>query len=392
MFKGNVLIPLTKYIRSFSSLGTSKYVDKIHIYNLWKDNCNELEKHYPKGKAIVLLDRDPLIKSIKGSNITSITPELMKFDYIDIAKKLDEYGLDVGRENTVLLDVIPPEGEGQDYKPFIGISMSLNKPDPDSRIDFIDVKKSLANDLGGECLSLRMCILAMKYDDDRNYLAKLQSTMKWHRTFRLCPYCGGVLIKKLSKASCKCTNCTKTFYPTINPVSMIMLTDSSNKHCLLVRHSNSVKGVFTTITGFANPGETLKSCAKREVAEEIGLECHNIRGIDYCQPWPMPDNSLIVPFYGVAEKDAKLTIETNEIQSAKWFTRQEVLEALERVNNDPFLKKLPSLIENDKEKYGYEVDNRLYYIPPHGALAYNLIKFWAEKSPIFTGKNAKKSS
>uniref|UniRef100_A0A0N4ZHU8 NAD(+) diphosphatase n=1 Tax=Parastrongyloides trichosuri TaxID=131310 RepID=A0A0N4ZHU8_PARTI len=387
IFQKHLLTSYDAFKKTYSTSIKSQYVGKIQVLNYWSRSCSELERMYSQGKVIVLLDKQPLIKKVKIND--TIVPELVKFDFNEIKQKFKEYGLEVGKENTVLLDVIPPEKEGCDYKPLIGVSMSLIRPDPDSGIDFQEVKRTLAADLGGECLGLRMCILTMKCEEERNYVAKLQSTMKWHRTFRLCPYCGGVLIKKLSKASCTCSNCHKTFYPTISPVSMTIISDPSNEYCLLVRHLNGVKGVFTVIAGFANPGETLKECAKREVAEEVGVECHSIVSIDSSQPWPIPDNSLISPFYGVVDKNAKFDIAQNEIECAKWFSRNQVLEAIKRTDNDPYLKKLPLIIEKELQKNEkFDIKNKLYYIPPPGALAYNLIKMWAEnpKGLINTAK------
>lgn len=114
LLKNNLFLKLNHcYIRLNSTLGQSNYVEKIYVYNYWSRNCNELEKQYPKGKAIVLLDRQPIVKKMKDRE--TLTPELVKFDYDVVKKKFKEYGLDVGKENTVLLDVIPPEKEGHDY-------------------------------------------------------------------------------------------------------------------------------------------------------------------------------------------------------------------------------------------------------------------------------------
>uniref|UniRef100_A0A0K0FQU3 Nudix hydrolase domain-containing protein n=1 Tax=Strongyloides venezuelensis TaxID=75913 RepID=A0A0K0FQU3_STRVS len=372
------LLLLTYNIKKYSNSTTSNYVGKIHVFNYWSENCGELKKMYSKGKVIVLLDREPLVKISKVNGV--ITPRLVRFDYNDIEKKLKEYGLRIENDNTVLLDVLSPTKIGYDYKPLIGVSIPLIKPEPTSGINFNENKKALAKDLGGQCISLIGCILTMISQIERNYLAKFQSTIQWHKTYKLCPCCGGRLIKKLAKTSATCENCLKIFYPTIHPVSMTIITDETNEYCLLVNHLDSIKGMFTVISGHANPGESLKECARRGIAEEIGLECSNLLIINASQPWPIHESSLIIPFCGVIKMTSKMDIAVNKIECARWFSRKEILEAIKRTDDDPFLKNLPSLIAKDlEEDKNFDVESKLYYVPPPGTLASMLIRAWAEK-------------
>ena len=53
-------------------------------------------------------------------------------------------------------------------------------------------------------------------------------------------------------------------------------------------------GIFSCLSGFVEPGETLEHAVRREVREEVGLE---IGDVDYrgSQPWPFP-HQLIVGF------------------------------------------------------------------------------------------------
>lgn len=58
----------------------------------------------------------------------------------------------------------------------------------------------------------------------------------------------------------------------------------------------------------------------------------------------------------------------DELESAAWFTRREVADALARTEADPYFKELRSKDVDSK--------NPLRYIPPRGAIAHQIIKQW----------------
>ena len=84
-----------------------------------------------------------------------------------------------------------------------------------------------------------------------------------------------------------------------SPVAITLITDPTDEFALLVRHKGSVNGVYTCVAGFAHSGETIADCAKREIAEEIGVEAKSIRSLGLSQPWPMPDSSLMCAHHAV---------------------------------------------------------------------------------------------
>ena len=76
-------------------------------------------------------------------------------------------------------------------------------------------------------------------------------------------------------------------------------------------------GVYSTLAGFVEPGESLEDTVVREVREEVGVEVTNVRYFG-SQPWPFP-NSLMIGF--VAEYAAgELRLQEGEIEDAGWFT------------------------------------------------------------------------
>ena len=91
--------------------------------------------------------------------------------------------------------------------------------------------------------------------------------------------------------------------------------------CLLGRQSRWVEGMYSTLAGFVDPGETLEQAVAREVFEESGIAVSDVR-YQASQPWPFP-SSLMLGFRATATTTA-ITIDAREIEDARWFTSAEV--------------------------------------------------------------------
>ncbi|NND58900.1 MAG: NUDIX domain-containing protein, partial [Gammaproteobacteria bacterium] len=94
---------------------------------------------------------------------------------------------------------------------------------------------------------------------------------------------------------------------------------------LLGRQTTWPEGMYSTIAGFVEPGESLEDAVRREVAEETGIV---VGTVAYCssQPWPFP-SSLMLGFTARAETTA-ITLHDNELEDARWFSRDQLAEAL----------------------------------------------------------------
>ncbi|KAK6036641.1 hypothetical protein COOONC_25854 [Cooperia oncophora] len=90
---------------------------------------------------------------------------------------------------------------------------------------------------------------------------------------------------RISKSAAGCPSCSRIFYPTFSPVAITLVSDPTDSYALLIRHKASPASLYTAIAGFAQ--------------------------IDACP---------------------------GELESARWFSREEVAAALQRTLNDPFLK------------------------------------------------------
>lgn len=68
-------------------------------------------------------------------------------------------------------------------------------------------------------------------------------------------------------------------------------------------------------------GETIEDAVRREVEEEAGVKVGHVQYVS-CQPWPMP-SSLMIGCLAVASS-TEIKVDKNEIEDARWFTREEV--------------------------------------------------------------------
>src|SRR5690606_24374847 len=94
-----------------------------------------------------------------------------------------------------------------------------------------------------------------------------------------------------------CPGCGADHYPRTDP-AVIMAVEDPEGRLLLGRQATWPERRFSTLAGFVEPGESLESAVRREVAEETGVQ---VGAVDYrgSQPWPFP-SSLMLGFRATA--------------------------------------------------------------------------------------------
>lgn len=151
--------------------------------------------------------------------------------------------------------------------------------------------------------------------------ATARALYNWHRTHGFCASCGHASDMVMAGWERACPACGAKHFPRTDPV-VIMLVTHGNA-ALLGRSKGWPERMYSALAGFIEPGETLESAVAREVREETGIGLHKIRYVA-SQPWPFP-NSLMLG--AIAEATSREITLDDELEDARWFSREDVLRA-----------------------------------------------------------------
>lgn len=113
----------------------------------------------------------------------------------------------------------------------------------------------------------------------------------------------------------------RLIFPRIEPAVITSIIDSQQR--ILLQHNAAWRENFYSVSaGFVEAGENLEHAARREAFEETGIELGALQYLG-SQPWPFP-SSLMVAFAGAA-RTTDIHVDGKETESARWFTRDELL-------------------------------------------------------------------
>lgn len=148
----------------------------------------------------------------------------------------------------------------------------------------------------------------------------------WHATHKFCGRCGSgnELIEAGHSRLCTNPECKHQTFPRTDPAVIMVVTRTFSdgvERCLLGRQATWAPGMFSSLAGFVDPGETLEQAVAREVMEEAGITVNNVHYIA-SQPWPFP-SSIMLGFIAEAVTE-HIQVDKDELEDAKWFSREEV--------------------------------------------------------------------
>ena len=161
--------------------------------------------------------------------------------------------------------------------------------------------------------------------DQAAMLAAAKALMHWHAHRRFCSNCGA--LNEVAAAGWRrdCKTCNTTHFPRTDPVVIMLAVDGDA--CLLGRQPRFPKGMYSALAGFVEPGETIEAAVRREIWEEAHVACRAVRYFA-SQPWPFPASLMIGCF---AEADGRgLEVDRVELEDARWFSREETVQLIER--------------------------------------------------------------
>jgi NAD+ diphosphatase len=138
-------------------------------------------------------------------------------------------------------------------------------------------------------------------------------------THRFCGRCGRPTRPVAGEHSMRCDACELSFYPRVAPAIIVLIR--RGERALLAHAGRFRAGMYSTLAGFVEAGESLEQTLAREVREEVGIEVANIRYFG-SQPWPFP-HSLMVGFTA-DYAGGEIRVDGEEIIDARWFSHDEL--------------------------------------------------------------------
>lgn len=213
--------------------------------------------------------------------------------------------------------------------PFYISDESLGQPDRESFLGILhdelwfscglteQESKYLEQQFNGQFESVRE--YAMALDEDLGHIALYSRGLDlWQRQKKYCSICGELNQIESVGHKMLCSN-GHAQWPRIEPAIIVLVTKGDR--CLLGRKHNWKPGVYSTLAGFVEAGETIEDAVYREVYEESNIRINNVRYFG-SQPWPFPA-SLMLAFQadGISE-DIRLD---EEMEDVRWFSRKELI-------------------------------------------------------------------
>ena len=225
---------------------------------------------------------------------------------------------------------------------FLGLSSSADGGAP--RFAAAAPSGDLVADFGGQVVDARAAA-SMLGDGRAEIIAQARSLIDWHARHQFCAVCGAPTTMNKAGYSRNCGACGAEHFPRTDPV-VIMLAIKGD-HALVGRQPNFPRKFFSALAGFVEPGESLEEAVARELFEEAGIRTARVRYLA-SQPWPFPSSLMIAAFAEATNID--ITLDTDELEEARWVTKDEVRAALAGTGE--------------------------WFAPPPMAIAHTLLKAW----------------
>ncbi|XP_029999385.1 NAD-capped RNA hydrolase NUDT12 isoform X1 [Sphaeramia orbicularis] len=307
-----------------------------------------LDARQKDGNSVYILfsNLSPMVVSSQEDDGTEAETKLCRFRYEDVKDLLQ-------KPSTVLV--------------FLGVDRR-KAPPPSSSVEppawFAISSDEDAAELLKRCRQTNCCFptrpnrdLLKLSEEEAGTVAQARSVLAWHSRYSFCPTCGSrTRVEEAGyKRSCLDQDCRSqkgvhnTCYPRVDPVVIMLVIHPDGNQCLLGRKKVFPVGLFSCLAGFIEPGETVEAAVRREVEEESGVKVGAVQYVT-CQPWPMPSNLMMGCLAVAVSTDIK--VDENEIEEARWFPRQQVIDAVFRGSSPAFI------------------------VPPRQTIAHQLIRHW----------------
>lgn len=140
--------------------------------------------------------------------------------------------------------------------------------------------------------------------------------------FRYCPDCGARLSARVLGDEGEvpwCDSCSRPWFDMF-PAAVIALVHNEEGEVLLLRQDYILTEFHNLVSGYITPGEDAETCARREIAEETGLEVERLELV--LTNWFPKKDMLMVGFFAeVKKRPLRLS---GEVDSAAWYRSEEI--------------------------------------------------------------------
>ena len=156
---------------------------------------------------------------------------------------------------------------------------------------------------------------------EASLMAHARGLIYWHQRHRFCSLCGSPAEIRDAGHMRRCGNadCAAEHFPRTDPAVIMLVADGDR--CLMGRQAEWPAGLYSTLAGFVEPGESLEEAVAREIWEEAGITVRDVR-YHSSQPWPFPA-SLMLGFYATATS-TEISLNRDELDDARWFHRNDL--------------------------------------------------------------------
>ncbi|NXD83863.1 NUD13 protein, partial [Halcyon senegalensis] len=315
----------------------STYVRKMRYLNELKEDDSLCRQAQTSGTFYLFHNLSPFLQKVGNKYLV---PELSAGEMKRILEKFKE--TEQWIEKSVLISC------SDEHVPHFALDLGALE------------KSVIESELKGSFTDLRKALFVVD-GKASPFLASAQSLLRWHDFHQFCSKTGQPTQKNVSGSKRVCHASGITYYPQMSPVVITLVSDGSR--CLLARQPSFPPGMYTALSGFCDMGENVEETVRREVAEEVGLEVESLQ-YSASQHWPFPSSSLMIACHAlVRAHQAEISMNGLELEEARWFGLEEIVEGLKR---EP---------TSSKQDDGH----LLPWFPPKQAIAHQLIHEWVRQ-------------
>lgn len=146
------------------------------------------------------------------------------------------------------------------------------------------------------------------------------SLHNWYQNHHFCGQCGRPMQHSETERMVYCGHCHTMIYPRICPAVIVAVRHGDK--ILVSKYAGREYKNIALLAGFAEVGETIEETVHREVMEEVGIKVKNLTFYK-SQPWCFTD-TLLFGFFCDLDGEDTLTVDHQELATARWITRDEI--------------------------------------------------------------------